>query len=158
MESKAYFINLPVSPKKIRFYLMAIKKRKPAESLDYLFYENTDAAKILYKAIKSAVSSARQMLKVDDNLLNFKLLSIEQGQRLKRYRPGSRGNAKPINRRMSHIRITLEAKTVKSVEPVPVKTAVGKSVKSVKTVESAETPKLEVKKTTSAKATVVKEK
>jgi len=130
METKAYFVNLPVSPKKARFYLPAIKKLKPAESLEFLMYENTDASEILYKAIKSAISSARQILKVEDDLLNFKLLSVEQGQKLKRYRPGSRGNAKPINRRMSHIKIILEAnKSVKPVESV-------KSVKSVKSVES----------------------
>ncbi len=117
METKAYFINLPVSPKKARFYLPAIKKLKPAESLEFLMYENTDASEILYKAIKSAISSARQILKVEDNLLNFKLLSVEQGQKLKRYKPGSRGNAKPINRRMSHIKIILEAKVEKKTEP-----------------------------------------
>ena len=110
MESKAYFINLPVSPKKVRFYLPAIKKLKPIDSLSYLFYERTDAAGILYKAIKSAISNARQLLKAEDNLLDFKLLTVEQGQKLKRFRPGSRGNAKPINRRMSHIKIILEVK------------------------------------------------
>lgn len=110
METKAYFVNLPVSPKKARFYLPAIKKLTPIESLEFLMYEATDASVILYKAIKSAISSARQILKVEDNLLNFKLLSVEQGQKLKRFRPGSRGNAKPINRRMSHVKIILEAK------------------------------------------------
>jgi len=140
METKAYFVNLPVSPKKARFYLPAIKKLKPAESLEFLMYENTDASEILYKAIKSAISSARQILKVEDNLLNFKLLSVEQGQKLKRYKPGSRGNAKPINRRMSHVKIILEAKTTKKVEP------------------KVEVKKLEVKKTTPAKVKVVKAK
>ena len=140
METKAYFVNLPVSPKKARFYLPAIKKFKPAESLEFLMYENTDASEILYKAIKSAISSARQILKVEDNLLKFKLLSVEQGQKLKRYKPGSRGNAKPINRRMSHVKIILEAKTTKKVEP------------------KVEVKKLEVKKATPAKAKVVKAK
>ena len=139
-----YFVNLKVSPKKARFYLSAIKKLGPAKSLEYLMYENTNASEILYKAIKSAISSARQILKVEDNLLNFKLLSVEQGQKLKRYKPGSRGNAKPINRRMSHIKITLVAKAGKKVEP--------------KTEVKSETKKLEVKKTTSAKAAVVKAK
>jgi len=140
METKAYFINLPVSPKKARFYLPAIKKLKPIDSLDYLLYERTDASVILYKAIKSAISSARQILKVEDNFLNFKLLTVEQGRKLKRYRPGSRGNAKPINRRMSHIKIVLEAS------------------KSVKPVKSVEAPKLKVGKPTFAKATVGKVK
>lgn len=138
METKAYFVNLPVSPKKARFYLPAIKKLQPAKSLEFLMYENTDAAEILYKAIKSAISSAKQILKVEDNLLNFKLLSVEQGQKLKRYKPGSRGNAKPINRRMSHIKIIMEAKTVKPAK--------------------VETKKLEVKAPASAKATAGKKK
>jgi large subunit ribosomal protein L22 len=136
MEAKAYFINLPVSPKKARFYLAAIKKRKPVDCLNYLFYERTDAAEILYKAIKSAISSARQLLKVDDNLLNFKLLTIEQGQKLKRYRPGSRGNAKPINRRMSHVKIILEVD----------KSATKSEIKNTKLKLKIEEPKLKVQK------------
>lgn len=145
MESKAYFINLPVSPKKVRFYLPAVKKLKPINSLDYLYYERTDAAGILYKAIKSAISSARQLLKVDDNLLSFKLLTVEQGQKLKRYRPGSRGNANPINRRMSHVKIILEVK--KPVESVKsVKSVIGNQSKSVKSEKKIEAPKLEIKK------------
>ncbi|HEX7542962.1 MAG TPA: uL22 family ribosomal protein [Patescibacteria group bacterium] len=141
METKAYFINLPVSPKKARFYLPAIKKLKPIDSLDYLFYERTDASVILYKAIKSAISSARQILKVEDNLLNFKLLTVEQGQKLKRFRPGSRGNAKPINRRMSHIKIILEAKVEKKVEP---KVGV-KEAKELKSKVKSQNSKIQVK-------------
>jgi large subunit ribosomal protein L22 len=147
METKAYFVNLPVSPKKARFYLPAIKKLGPAQSLEFLMYENTDAAEILYKAIKSAVASARQILKVEDNLLNFKLLSVEQGQKMKRYKPGSRGNAMPINRRMSHIKITIEAKTVKSGKKTEAKTEI-----------KPETKKLEVKKTVKAEKPAVKSK
>lgn len=142
METKAYFINLQVSPKKIRFYLPALKKLKPVASLDFLKYERTDAAVILYKAIKSAVSSARQILKVEDNLLNFKLLTIEQGQKLKRFRPGSRGNANPINRRMSHIKIILEASKGPSV--------------LAKTVKTVEKPKLKVEKKAPVKSTAAK--
>jgi len=135
MEAKAYFINLPVSPKKARFYLPAIKKLGPAKSLEYLMYERTDASVILYKAIKSAISSAKQILKVEDNLLEFKLLTVEQGQKLKRYRPGSRGNAKPINRRMSHIKIVLKVMNNKKLE-LEVKKEVKKIVSNIKTQKS----------------------
>ncbi len=147
MESKAYFINLPVSPKKVRFYLPAIKKRKPIDSLDYLYYERTDAAGILYKAIKSAINNARELLKVDDNLLNFKLLTVEQGQKLKRFRPGSRGNAKPINRRMSHIKIILEAKqAVKPVVKVEQKKLDDKKILKIKDQKSKTKLKIEKEK------------
>jgi len=39
-------------------------------------------------------------------------LSIEDGNRLKRFKAGGRGTAKPILRRFSHIKIILEAKDV----------------------------------------------
>lgn len=113
MESKTYLKNLKISPKKLRFYLPAVKKMKPIESVDYLFYVATKPAKILYFAIKSAMSNAKNYLKVNEDVLNFKLFTIEEGQRLKRSRPGSRGTAKPIIRRMSHIKIILEAEKVK---------------------------------------------
>jgi len=40
-------------------------------------------------------------------MLKFKLLTIEEGHVLKRYKPGSRGMANPIKRRLSHIKIIL---------------------------------------------------
>ena len=120
---------------------------KPAESLEFLMYENTDASEILYKAIKSALSSARQILKVEDNLLNFKLLSVEQGQKLKRYRPGSRGNAKPINRRMSHIKIILEVRSVNKVDKkVEIKQIVNKEISNIKDQKSKTKLKIEKSK------------
>jgi hypothetical protein len=110
-------------------------------------YESTDAAVILYKAIKSAISSARQILKVEDNLLNFKLLSVEQGQKLKRFRPGSRGNAKPINRRMSHVKIILEVKDVKKVtSKVEVKQVTNKEISNIKDQKSKTKLKIEKSK------------
>ncbi|PIP15198.1 50S ribosomal protein L22 [Candidatus Roizmanbacteria bacterium CG22_combo_CG10-13_8_21_14_all_35_9] len=112
MESKTYLKNLKISPKKLRFLLPAVKKMKPAKSLDYLFYTNNKPAKVLYQVIKSAISNAKTLLKVSDDMLNFKLLTVEEGQKLKRSRPGGRGTAKPIIKRMSHIKIVLEASEI----------------------------------------------
>jgi len=108
MESRTYLKNLRISPKKIRFLLPEIKKMKPAESLNYLYYGKEKAARILYKAIKSALANAKNTLKVEENLLKFKVLTIEEGQKLKRYRAGSRGSANAFKRRLSHIKIVLE--------------------------------------------------
>lgn len=108
-ESKTYLKNLAISPKKLRFYLKAVKKLSPKEALDYLFYGSQKATKVLYQALKSAISNAKQTLKVDENLLKFKLFTIEEGLKLKRYRPGSRGTVKPILKRRSHIKIVLTA-------------------------------------------------
>ncbi len=109
MESKTYLKNIAISPKKLRFYLKAVKKLTPVEAMEKLFYGSQKATKILYQALKSAIANAKQTLKIDENLLKFKVLTIEEGQKLKRYRPGSRGMVKPIIKRRSHIKIVLVA-------------------------------------------------
>ena len=66
-----------------------------------------------YKAIKSAIDNAKYALKVSDDLLEFKLFTVEQGNALKRFRPGGRGTAKPYKKKYSHIKIVLTVKQAK---------------------------------------------
>jgi large subunit ribosomal protein L22 len=108
MESRTYLKNIRVSPKKLRFLLPGIVEKKPIEALDYLFYIQSKSARILHKAIKSAIANAKHTLKADEDLLKFKLFTIEQGSKIKRYRAGGRGTAKPIIRKLSHIKIYIE--------------------------------------------------
>ncbi|MDO8608961.1 MAG: uL22 family ribosomal protein [bacterium] len=110
MQLQTYLKNIKASPKKVRFMVPAIKKMKPTEAIKYLFYAKEKSARILYKAIKSAISNAKNALKVPEDLLEFKLLIVEQGPKLKRFKPGSRGNAKPIVHKFTHIKIVLETK------------------------------------------------
>ena len=79
-------------------------------ALDFLYYAPQKAAKIMYQALKSALNNAKNTLKVDENLLEWKLLTVEEGYKLKRYRPGGRGTPKPFRIRFSHIKIVLGAK------------------------------------------------
>lgn len=109
-ESKTYLKNINISPKKLRFYFNSIKNMDPSSAVESLFYGRQRATRILYQAIKSAISNAKQSLKVTEDLLKFKVFTIEEGQKLKRYRPGSRGTPKPIVKRKSHIKIILVAK------------------------------------------------
>jgi large subunit ribosomal protein L22 len=122
MESRTYLKNISNSPKKLRFYLPVIKKMSPESALDYLYYSPQRSAKVLYQALKSAITNAKHLLKVDEDLLEWKLFTVEEGQKLKRYKPGGRGTAKPYKVRFSHIKIVLGAKQAvikqeKKVEP-----------------------------------------
>jgi large subunit ribosomal protein L22 len=109
MESISYFHNLKITPRKLRILLPEIKKMKPAAALDYLYYSSKRGADIYHKALKSAISNAKSVLKVSEDLLEFKLLTIEEGNKLKRYNPGARGTAKPYAKRFSHMKIILVA-------------------------------------------------
>lgn len=135
MESTTYLKNLKISPKKLRFYLKEVKKMTPSESLKFLFYGGQSATRILHKSIESAVANATRTLKTDASLLNFKLLTVEEGLVAKRYKPGARGNVRPIKKRTSHIKIILITKEEKKPE-----------IKEVKVEKKQETKKLEVKK------------
>jgi len=107
MEKKFVFKNLPISPKKLRFLLPPLRKISPVGALDYLFYMPKKGAKILRKAIKSAIDAVKSSLKIEENKLKFKTLAVDEGRKLKRFRPGGRGTVKPIVRRFSHLTIFL---------------------------------------------------
>lgn len=109
MENQTYIKNLKISPKKLRFLVPEIKKQDPATALDYLLYTRKKGAKIFYKAIHSALANARATLKVHDDMLKFKTLTVEEGIKMKRHRAGARGMARPYIKRCSHIKIVLTA-------------------------------------------------
>lgn len=108
MQLQTYLKNIGVTPKKLRFLLPEIKKLTPVQAVNKLLYSRLKSGQVLYKAIQSSIANAKNVLKCDPNLLKFKVLTVEQGQKLKRYLAGSRGSAKPIARRYSHIKIILE--------------------------------------------------
>jgi len=144
MESQTYLKNLRVTPKKIRFLLSEVKKMKPQLALDYLLYMKQDGARVFYQALKSAITNAKNSLKVTEDVLQFKLLTIEEGSRFKRFRPGGRGTAKPIKRRLSHMKIILEAPGVEKVQKV---VKVEKVLKDTKDTKVTKVKKVEKKKT-----------
>lgn len=137
MESTTYIKNLRITPKKLRFLLSEIKSLKPTQTLAKLQYTTKSSARIFYKAIKSAITNAKNTLKVNENLLKFKVLSIEEGQKLKRWRAGGRGTVHHFKRKFSHIKISLiseegprlDIKKQKVVERPKVKT-IKKPIKS----------------------------
>jgi large subunit ribosomal protein L22 len=107
MEIESNIKYLKISPKKLRMIVDGVKKLKPVDAVNMLFYSNKKGAKILLKAIKSAISNAKNLNQLDEHSLKFKLLLIDGGPSLKRFRAGGRGTAKPFRRRTSHIKIIL---------------------------------------------------
>jgi len=153
MESVTYLKNLDIPPKKLRMFLPKVKKMSPVQAVSVLYYSPNRPAKIFYKAIKSAIANAKQTLKVSDDLLQFKLFTVEEGNKLKRYTAGSRGSAKPFKKRYSHIKIILISRTEQEVAAVKSK----KSEVKTLTAPKAETQAAEsAVKTSAAKKTVKK--
>lgn len=151
MEHRSYTKYVRISPKKLRFLVDDVKSKLAKEALDQLYYSNKRAAKILYKAIKSALDGAKKDPKVDEASLKIEKLIVEEGPSLKRFRAGGRGIAKPYKRRSSHIKVVLKSEdksAPKETERKKAKREVDskKKRKKGKKVKSSKTKKLKRKK------------
>lgn len=94
------------SPKKLREVVFVIKNLKPRDAVDRLPFSGKKAEEPLRKVIMTAIANAKQKGTSEDQL-TVKEIQISEGPRLKRYRAGARGRAKPYKRRMSHIKVVL---------------------------------------------------
>ena len=78
-----------------------------AEALKVTSFSERKAASLLGKTLKSAIANAENRAKLSVDKLRVKEAVIEEGPRLRRFWPRSRGSASPILKRMCHIRIVL---------------------------------------------------
>ena len=111
MEVRAIQKNIKMSPKKLRFVADVARKMKPIDAIEKLPFIGKKAAEPIILVIKSALANAKNK-EIDATNLVFKELQINEGPRLKRGRPVSRGRWHPYKRRMSHIRVVLETKEI----------------------------------------------
>lgn len=98
-----------MSPQKLRLVVRVVKEIKdPDKLLAYLELIKKRAAGPILKTVKQALGNAKNNLRLIDKL-KVKEIQIGEGPRLKRFRAGSRGIARPILKRTSHIRVVLES-------------------------------------------------
>lgn len=78
------------------------------DALAYLkFSPRKRTAGVLYTLLKSAVANADSKGTVDVDTLYVKTILVGQGTTLKRFRPRAKGSAFRINKKTSHVRVTL---------------------------------------------------
>ena len=96
-----------MSPRKLRVIARAAKNMKPTYAAEVLPMLGRTAAVPVQKVIKTAIANA--LVKgMEPESLKFVEIQIGEGPRLKRYRAGARGQAKPYTRDMAHIRVIVE--------------------------------------------------
>lgn len=103
--SEAKFVRM--STRKVRLVANAISKFAPNVALTQLTLMPKRAAKPIAKALKSALANATENNKASSDKLRIKEIIVNEGARLKRFRPGARGRTRPYVKRSSHIRIVL---------------------------------------------------
>ena len=96
------------SPRKLRLIADAVRKLSPEQALLHLKFTGKAAALPMYKAIKQAVSNAKDQTGLAVDKLAFKTLDVMEGPTYKRFQAVSRGMAHSIMKRTSHIRVELK--------------------------------------------------
>lgn len=92
-----------------------VRKMTPRQALQTLMFTNKVATEPLSKAIKTALSNAKQQ-NLDQESMVFKKIEINEAPKMKRFRAGTKGRVKRYVKRMSHIKIVLEQSKVESQE------------------------------------------
>jgi large subunit ribosomal protein L22 len=109
MKAKLSFIR--ITPRKVGLIADEVRGKGINEALSYLkFSPRKRTAGMIYKLLKSAAANAAQKGTVDVDTLYVKTILIGQAPTLKRFRPRAKGSAFRINKKTSHITVTLAEK------------------------------------------------
>lgn len=100
--------HLRISPRKVRAVAELIKGLEVDEALAQLRYLTKRPAKPLLKLLDSAVSNAQHNSGLDKNYLYIKEIIINEGMKLKRYKPKGFSLMMPIQKKTSHVKIVLD--------------------------------------------------
>src|SRR5689334_5882496 len=104
--AKVRFVR--ITPRKMGLLADEVRGKSVNDALVYLkLSPRKRTAGILYGLIKSAVANADQKGTTDVDTLFVKTIFVGQGTTLKRFRPRAKGSAFRINKKTSHVSVTL---------------------------------------------------
>lgn len=106
MKASASARFVKIAPSKIRPFARLLKGLSVEKALNATGFSNKKGAFFIGKLLKSmAANLANSKLSADD--FHVEKVAIEQGPVLKRHWSRSRGMARPVKKRTSHIKIVL---------------------------------------------------
>ncbi len=113
MEARSVSRFIRLSPRKARIVADLIRGKSVDEAMGILALTPKKASPILRKAVLSATANAKSNSENERTMKNsdifIKEIRIDEGPTLKRIRPRAQGRAYRINKRTSHISVTVEA-------------------------------------------------
>jgi len=108
MEVKVTLSNLRTAPRKVRLVVDLVRGKKVAEARSLLEFAVKKSSEPILKLLNSAIASAVNDLKLKEADLYVSKITVDEGPKLKRSHPMSRGRAYPILKRTSHINLNHE--------------------------------------------------
>jgi large subunit ribosomal protein L22 len=95
------------APRKVRQIADLIRGKSLSKAQAILSFTNNKSAGLILKLLEQAIASAKNNFKIDQNNLYLAKIIVDAGPMLKRSRPRARGSAYEIQKKTSHIIITL---------------------------------------------------
>lgn len=108
MEVKVVLRNLRSTPRKSRQVVDLVRNKNVAQARAILEFTTRRTADPVLKLLNSAVASAVNDLHLEESNLIISEVRVDEGPKLKRSHPMSRGRAYPIIKRTSHIMLTIK--------------------------------------------------
>ena len=131
MEVKVFLRNLRTAPRKSKEVVDLIRNKNVAEARALLEFTVKRSADPVLKLLNSAVASAVNDFHLEESNLKISKIWVDEGPKLKRSFPMSRGRAYPIMKRTSHITLAVSEINPKKEE----KPVVKKEIKAKKIVK-----------------------
>lgn len=106
MEACSFTRHLRISPRKLQLVADLIRGKQVAAALQLLDFTPKRGARLLAKAVRSAVANAEQRetgVNVDELIVHT--VRVDGGPILKRFLPRAHGRATPIRKRTSHVTV-----------------------------------------------------
>lgn len=97
---------LRIAPRKVRSVADLIRGLHVNDAEAQLMVQTRRPAKPLLKLLRSAVANAKNNKQNEEHLF-ISEIRVDGGPMLKRYLPRARGSASPIQKKMSHVSLTL---------------------------------------------------
>ncbi len=127
-----------ISPRKFRLVANLIRGLTVVEAEDVLKFTVKRPAKPVLKLLQSAIANAEHNYNLNKDNLYISEIRVDGGPMLKRFMPRARGAVSPIQKKTSHVSISLS-----EVQESSTKKKDKKSVNKIKKVYKEEKPKEE---------------
>lgn len=110
MEARAYLKYVRISPRKVKIVCDLIRGKDAASARAILMQTPKAASEHMIKLLNSAIANAENNHEMDTQRLYVSEVFADPGPILKRIQPRAHGRAYRINKRTSHITISLKEK------------------------------------------------
>ncbi len=110
MEARAVRKHIRSSPRKLRTVVNVVRGKRVTDALDTLNFLPQKVTRLVKLTILSAVHNLMDQYqdeRFDENELIVREIRVDEGPRLKRYRPAPRGRAHPILKRTAHLTVVV---------------------------------------------------